>query len=220
MSEMCSAKTKQGKPCRAPTVVGSPFCAMHGNPSRAAELGRMGGRKNRHYVETAETPIPVPKTPEDVKNMLAQGAADVIRGKLDTRKASTLTYMASALLKAMESTDVQQFDPLLAPLGGSNKRLLLAPDGDLSRLPFEVLPTNDGRRLIDDYCISYLAAGRDVLRFRGEQSRRPTEPLVVADPDFNLVGKAVVFANHNSALPLLTVLRYEPRIAQASYFAQ
>ena len=47
------------------------------------------------------------------------------------------------------------FTPLLKAIGDC-KRLLISPDGDLSRLPFEVLPTDDGRRLIDDYRISYL----------------------------------------------------------------
>jgi hypothetical protein len=33
-----------------------------------------------------------------------------------------------------------------------------------------VLPTDDGRRLIDDYQISYLGVGRDVLRFGAASS--------------------------------------------------
>jgi len=79
------------------------------------------------------------------------------------------------------------FDPLLAALNG-HTRLFLAPDGDLTRLPFEVLPTDDGRRLIDEYHISYLGAGRDVLRFGTESSGQPTDPLIVADPNFDLGG--------------------------------
>jgi len=55
-------------------------------------------------------------------------------------------------------------------------------------LPFEVLPTDDGRRLIDEYHISYLGAGRDVLRFGTESSGQPTDPLIVADPNFDLGG--------------------------------
>ena len=77
------------------------------------------------------------------------------------------------------------FDPLVAAFS-DRKRLFLAPDGDLSRLPFEVLPTDDGRRLIDDYCISYVSCGRDVLRFQAQSTGQPSEALVVADPDFDL----------------------------------
>ena len=77
------------------------------------------------------------------------------------------------------------FDKLRWAIDG-RKRLLVAPDGDINRLPFEVLPTDDGRRLIDDYSISYLSCGRDVLRFEQARTRQPSQPLVVADPDFDL----------------------------------
>ena len=48
------------------------------------------------------------------------------------------------------------------------------------------MPTADGRRLIDDYQISYLSCGRDVLRFGAATTGQPGVPLVVADPDFDL----------------------------------
>ena len=79
------------------------------------------------------------------------------------------------------------FDPLLPALGDC-QQLLLSPDGDLTRLPFEVLPTADGQRLIDEYHISYLASGRDILRFGIKPNREPASPLVAADPDFDLGG--------------------------------
>ena len=81
------------------------------------------------------------------------------------------------------------FDKLLPALGDSN-RLLLAPDGDLARLPFEILPDADGRLLLEQYQISYLSCGRDVLRFGAASNRSPAEPLVVADPLFDLAADA------------------------------
>jgi tetratricopeptide (TPR) repeat protein/CHAT domain-containing protein len=84
------------------------------------------------------------------------------------------------------------FDPLLKGLGG-HKRLLLAPDGDIYRLPFVVLPTNAERSIIDDYTISYVGAGRDILRFGTAVMPEPAAPIVIADPDYDLEagGKAV-----------------------------
>jgi len=79
------------------------------------------------------------------------------------------------------------FDRLAVAFGG-RKRLFVAPDGNLSRLAFEVLPTDDGRRLIDDYSISYLGCGRDVLRFQAGVTGQAADPLVLADPDFELRG--------------------------------
>jgi CHAT domain-containing protein/Tfp pilus assembly protein PilF len=78
------------------------------------------------------------------------------------------------------------FDPLRRALGGRT-RLLLAPDGELTRLPFEVLPNQTGgERLIDAYEMSYLTTGRDVLRFAAVTSVQPTDPVVAGDPDFDL----------------------------------
>ncbi len=88
---------------------------------------------------------------------------------------------------------------VLAPALGGRTRLLIAPDGDLTRLPFEVLSTEDGRRLIDDYQVSYVTCGRDVLRFGTESTGRPGEPLVVADPDFDL--EAMIVAEPAPARP-------------------
>ncbi len=85
----------------------------------------------------------------------------------------------------------------LAPALGNRTRLLIAPDGDLTRLPFEVLPTAAGRRLIDDYQISYLSCGRDVLRFGAAPTGQPGRSLVVADPDFDL--KAMITTGPVSA---------------------
>jgi CHAT domain-containing protein len=74
------------------------------------------------------------------------------------------------------------FDPLRAALGAA-RDLILAPDGELCLLPFEVLP--DGTDyLLQEYRISYLAVGRDALRF-GARAVEPARPLVLADPDFD-----------------------------------
>ena len=78
------------------------------------------------------------------------------------------------------------FDPLLPALGDC-RRLILSPDGDLSRLPFEILPTADDQRLIYQYEFSYLSVGRDILRFGAASSGSPAQPVVIADPDFDLV---------------------------------
>jgi CHAT domain-containing protein/tetratricopeptide (TPR) repeat protein len=75
------------------------------------------------------------------------------------------------------------FDPL-RPLLGERVRVILSPDGELWRIPFEVLPDDASGYLIDEFRFSYVLSGRDVLRFG-----RPTGPsspaVVVFDPDFD-----------------------------------
>ncbi|MCI0604931.1 CHAT domain-containing protein [bacterium] len=77
------------------------------------------------------------------------------------------------------------FDPIKKALD-SAKAIWIAPDGDLARLPFEVLPLDDGRYLIDAYLFNYLTVSREIVRFGSKSGRKPMPPVVIADPDFDL----------------------------------
>ncbi len=114
--------------------------------------------------------------------IIAEAATKDGRDMAKRREEAVLTVLGGA------GSDLRAalFDRL-APALGSRTRLLIAPDGDLTRLPFEVLPTADGRRLIDEYQISYLSCGRDLIRFGLATTGQPGASLVVADPDFDLV---------------------------------
>lgn len=83
---------------------------------------------------------------------------------------------------------------LLDPLRkfmGNGQRLFVSPDGELNTLPFEVLPFDKKRLMMDLGDVTYLASGRDILRF-AEPRPAPSSPVVVADPNFDLAepGKA------------------------------
>jgi CHAT domain-containing protein/tetratricopeptide (TPR) repeat protein len=77
------------------------------------------------------------------------------------------------------------FDPIVPHLGGTQK-LILSPDGELNMLPFEALALDDGRLVMEGYLISYLASGRDSLRFGLPPFGKAGESVVVADPSYNL----------------------------------
>jgi CHAT domain-containing protein len=98
------------------------------------------------------------------------------------RREEAASTAEGSIASALRSALFDKLTPALGSLAG----LLIAPDGDVARLPFEALPTGDGRRLIDDYQISYVSCGRDVLRFGTPATSQSAEPLVVADPDFDL----------------------------------
>jgi CHAT domain-containing protein/tetratricopeptide (TPR) repeat protein len=88
---------------------------------------------------------------------------------------------------------------LVEPLAlDSTEALIIAPDGDLSLFPFELLPagatsaasSEDGRRdtwLGDRRVVSYLSSGRDLLR-RGSSDDLPADgpSIVIGDPAFRL----------------------------------
>ena len=138
---------------------------------------------------------------EPIDQMIAT-FREIITGEQEDRNRVPGKSPSSARRATGEDVGIQLretiFTPLLKAIG-NRKRLLISPDGDLTRLPFEVLPTDDGRRLIDEYRISYLGAGRDVVRFEFTSNRQPARSLVAADPDFDLGAKAMPAATVASA---------------------
>lgn len=76
------------------------------------------------------------------------------------------------------------FMPVLSYIG-QIKRLIFATDGMLSLFPLEILEDTTGRFLIEDYDISYVQSGKDLLRFT--YNRKPqSRPLIIANPDFDM----------------------------------
>jgi len=92
--------------------------------------------------------------------------------EIDPDRIETVTSTLKALV----------FDPI-APYLQGRQHLLISPDSQLNRLPFEALPTDDGRYLVEQYQISYLNSGRDLLKF--DVVEPSTQPAVIlANPDY------------------------------------
>ncbi|WP_017719432.1 CHAT domain-containing protein [Kamptonema formosum] len=89
---------------------------------------------------------------------------------------------------------LQLYQKLIAPLKPHlqpQQQVFLAPDGELTCLPFGVLSANGLQYLMEEYALSYLSVGRDVLRFNFPIPAQPTAPLVIANPDFNLASPEI-----------------------------
>ena len=76
------------------------------------------------------------------------------------------------------------FDPI-APYVQDQAHLLISPDSQLNRIPFEALQTEENEPyLVEQYQISYLNSGRDLLKFNIFPAS--TAPVVVlANPEYN-----------------------------------
>lgn len=74
--------------------------------------------------------------------------------------------------------------PLLPHLEGIST-LIISPDAGLHLLPFEVLRGKGQPYLLEQYAISYVASGRDMVRF-GQRGTPHGEALILADPDYDL----------------------------------
>jgi hypothetical protein len=67
------------------------LCAFHADPKRAAQLGRIGGRKNRRYAPCPEaSAVHPPQTAKEVKNLLAEAMVGIHSGRLEPKIGSTM----------------------------------------------------------------------------------------------------------------------------------
>jgi hypothetical protein len=123
---------------------------------------------------------------EDIDRLVWAFRTDLLGGDAGGSRGMTLVEEALFISEVSPGAALREriFDPLREAMAGAG-HLVLAPDGELALVPFEVLPDSAGVPLVEDYLFSYLAVGRDVLRSEGGH-RRPGEPLVIAAPDFDL----------------------------------
>jgi hypothetical protein len=106
-SNRCKANTKSGKPCRAAATAGG-LCFFHANPNKAAELGRVGGRKNRHHSDNNQDSLPALETAQAVRETVARLISEVYSGKMNPRTAAGMAPLLSLQLRAIETTDLQR----------------------------------------------------------------------------------------------------------------
>lgn len=103
----CKAKTKKGKPCRAAATPGG-LCYFHANPDKASELGRIGGRKNRHFETHNSTLLPNLDSIAAVRDTVARAIADLYNGRLHPRIASSLVPLLDLQMRAIESSNLAE----------------------------------------------------------------------------------------------------------------
>ncbi len=100
----CQATTKAGKPCRAPASAGG-LCFLHANPSRARELGGVGGRKNRQQVP--ELPAAKSMTLAQLNEVLIGTLHGVQSKKVSARRASAVVQLCAALQRTLPAADLE-----------------------------------------------------------------------------------------------------------------
>jgi CHAT domain-containing protein len=120
-----------------------------------------------------------------IDQLVATLRTHIATARAGSRDAGIEDEQRSADDDAAAGISAAVLKPLLLRVG-RRRRLVVAPDGNLARLPFEILPLDDDRRLIDAYEVSYLSAGRDVLAFGHLPVTRAGPPLIMAAPNYDL----------------------------------
>lgn len=87
----------------------------------------------------------------------------------------------------MKEIGAKLYEIILEPLLSifQEKNIILSTDGELVKLPFEILPLKNDEYLIDRYIVSYVNTARDLLRSKYTNKSDVNKPIVVADPDFD-----------------------------------
>ncbi|WP_287705483.1 CHAT domain-containing protein [Microcystis sp. M42BS1] len=93
------------------------------------------------------------------------------------------------LQKSARQLDETLMQPIRQLLGNT-KTILLSPDAALNLIPFEALVDENNQYLVENYHITYLTSGRDLLRLKDKFASQQS-PLIVADPFYGKAGKKV-----------------------------
>lgn len=135
----CKGRAKNGKPCRAAATAGG-LCFFHANPDKASELGRIGGRSNRHTAGENGDPLPTLDSVIAVRDMVTRLIADVYAGKIHPKIAAGLTPLLNLQLRAITIADLANIERRFAEL---ERRLTRAEDPEATASPLETVSVTE-----------------------------------------------------------------------------
>jgi CHAT domain-containing protein len=100
--------------------------------------------------------------------------------------------------------------PIAKQIAEDTKEIILSPDASLWLVPWGALPIEDGKYAIEKYNIHYVTSGRDLASHAAaesssKQSLKLTQPVVFANPDYDVSASQVAFATRSvlrSTVPL------------------
>jgi CHAT domain-containing protein/Tfp pilus assembly protein PilF len=110
------------------------------------------------------------------------GEASVIDGAIRDLRNAVRDPKRSDVEELARKLDEKIMKPLRSIISGST-HLLISSEGELNLMPFEALVGEDGKYLVEDYRITYLTSGRDLLRM-GSGRENNGRPLIIANPAY------------------------------------
>ncbi|MBE9119100.1 CHAT domain-containing protein, partial [Lusitaniella coriacea LEGE 07157] len=112
------------------------------------------------------------------------GEAEPIDNAVKTFRGGLTNLMRrSRAKKTGRALDELVMQPIRSKLGNT-KNILLSPDGQLNLIPFAALVDENEQYLVENYRITYLTTGRDLLRLAiSNPAKQP--PVLVANPDYD-----------------------------------
>ncbi|HVF56604.1 MAG TPA: CHAT domain-containing tetratricopeptide repeat protein [Pyrinomonadaceae bacterium] len=143
------------------------------NPQAARRGEAWGAQRYAAYV----------LRPEGAPSFADLGESAPIRQAIAELRAALKDPARADVRAASRRLDEMLMRPVRRLLGDA-RRVFLSPDGALNLIPFGALLDEHNHYMIEDYSITYLTSGRDLLRLR-EAAPSREEPLVLANPLFD-----------------------------------
>ncbi len=145
---------------------------------RAFDVGRRGmiGEQYAAYVLRSDSATPV---------LVSLGPADIIDEQIQRWRGALSNPKGPDPKPIGRSLDEKLMQPVRRVLGPLH-HLFVSPDGPLNLIPFAALVDESNRYLIENYSITYLTSGRDLLRLQTPRREQSSEIVIVADPSFDL----------------------------------
>lgn len=110
------------------------------------------------------------------------GAADAVNQAIRALREAMRDSRRKDAAELSRAVDAKILQPVRALLGDA-KHLLISPDGELNLMPFEALIDENGKYLIENYPVTYLTGGRDLLRMKTKRASQ-SDFLIIANPQF------------------------------------
>lgn len=110
---------------------------------------------------------------------------------LATRFRKALGSRSADSKELARQLDTLLFEPVV-PLLAAAGRVIIAPDGPLSLIPFAALRRPDGKHRVFERELTYVTTARDLLRFGKRRASRSPD-LVIANPSYGQRSKGAIY---------------------------
>ncbi|HMI52112.1 MAG TPA: CHAT domain-containing tetratricopeptide repeat protein [Candidatus Saccharimonadales bacterium] len=128
-------------------------------------------------------------SPHGVVRVVDLGSAKEIDDAISKLRETLADPGREEVTRLARALDQRVMEPVRALVGDAS-HLLISPDGELNLIPFEALVDEHQKFLVENFSISYLTTGRDLLRLQVARKSQ-SGPLVVANPLFGEPGQTL-----------------------------
>lgn len=140
------------------------------------------GLGNVQIVDLGNADAIEPLVGEFLKQVEAEGKARSSLGGFDDIDETKSRAKFEHASKKLSEKLIAPLEPFLKNV----KQLHLSPDGELWKIPWDALLTQDGKFLIESFRTTYTVSGRELAFNTSRDKSKTGKPAIFANPNFNL----------------------------------